>query len=110
MSLYDNLISAGLPVTSATEDGQVVWEAQMTDEQNQTYRDIVLQYLDPVKYAALLEERANKQQLKDEYQATITQLEQIENATSLTNAQVIAAVKYLARTVRLLLKLLARII
>lgn len=35
---------------------------------------------------------------------------QIENATSPTNAQIIAAVKFLAKTLRLILKLLARML
>lgn len=47
-------------------------------------------------------------QLKEEYQQTIDTLQQIEDAQSPTNAQVIAAVKFLAKTMRLLLKLLAR--
>jgi hypothetical protein len=56
------------------------------------------------------DDEADRQQLKAEYQATITQLQSIENATSPTNAQVIAAVKFLAKTIRLLLKLLARLL
>lgn len=52
----------------------------------------------------------NLQQFKTEYQSTIDQLQQIENTTSPTNAQVIAAVKFLAKTIRLMLKLLARLL
>ena len=52
----------------------------------------------------------DRAQLKAEYQATIDQLQNIENAQSPTNAQVITAVKYLARTIRLMLKLLARLL
>ncbi len=48
------------------------------------------------------------QQLKAEYINTIQTLQQIESAINPTNAQVIAAVKFMARTIRLLLKLLAR--
>lgn len=50
----------------------------------------------------------DKTTLKGEYIATIAQLEAIEAATSPTNAQVIAAIKFLAKTLRLLLKLIAR--
>jgi hypothetical protein len=53
--------------------------------------------------------RADRQQLKDEYLATIAQLQNIENAVNPTNAQVIAAVKFLAKTLRLMLKLLAKL-
>lgn len=52
----------------------------------------------------------DKASLKSEYQATVTQLQNIETATSLTNAQIVAAVKFLAKTQRLILKLLARMI
>jgi hypothetical protein len=58
----------------------------------------------------LVDYAADRQQLKDEYQNTITQLQSIENAVSPTNAQVVAAVKFLAKTLRLLIKLLARLL
>jgi len=58
----------------------------------------------------LTDDAADRQQIKAEYQTTITQLQSIENAVSPTNAQVIAAVKYLAKTIRLMLKLLARLL
>jgi hypothetical protein len=50
----------------------------------------------------------DRSQLKTEYQNTIDTLVNIENAVNPTNAQVIAGVKFLAKTLRLLLKLLAR--
>jgi hypothetical protein len=60
--------------------------------------------------AKLDDQKATRAQIKAEYQATITQLLAIEAATNPTNAQVIAAVKFLAKTIRLLLKILARIL
>jgi len=57
-----------------------------------------------------LEFRANREQIKAEYVATLATLADIENAISPTNAQVIAAVKFMAKTLRLLLKMLARMI
>lgn len=42
------------------------------------------------------------------YQNTIDQLQQIENATNPTNAQVIAAVKFLAKTLRILIRLFVK--
>lgn len=51
---------------------------------------------------------SDRAQVRDEYQNAITTLMQIENAASPTNAQVVAAVKFLAKTLRLLLKFLAR--
>lgn len=49
-----------------------------------------------------------RQQIRDQYQSTIATLEQIEAAASPTNAQVIAAVKFIAKTLRMLLKYLAK--
>ncbi len=109
MTFLQNLQAAGLPVIDANENGSVSMGA-MTEEQRQKFNDVVLEYFKPLDYAALLAERADRQQLKDEYQNTITQLQSIENAVSPTNAQVIAAVKFLAKTLRLLLKLLARLL
>lgn len=63
------------------------------------------------EYMAKLDDhQQTRQQLRTEYLNTISQLQNIEAATSPTNAQVIAAVKFLARTLRLLLKLLARMV
>lgn len=49
-------------------------------------------------------------QYRTQYLSTLDTLSQIENATTPTNAQVVAAVKFLAKTLRLLLKLLARVL
>lgn len=49
-----------------------------------------------------------RDQLKAEYTSTITTLQTIEGTTNPTNAQVVAAVKFLAKTLRLLLKFLAK--
>lgn len=57
----------------------------------------------------LMEFAADKVQVRQEYQSTIDQLQNIENATNPTNTQVVAAVKFLARTIRLMLRLLAKI-
>ena len=50
----------------------------------------------------------SRQALKEEYLGTISTLQQIEDTTSPTHAQVIAAVKFIAKTVRLMLKILAK--
>jgi len=62
----------------------------------------------PEAQADVLQKQTDRQQLRTEYQNAVTQLQDIENATNPTNAQVIAAVKFLARTLRLILKLFAR--
>lgn len=109
MSLYTNLLDAGLPVISATEGGEISM-GSMTHEQQVLCDDIILSYFQPAAYAELQVYRLDKQQFKNEYQDTITQLQSIEDAVNPTNAQVIAAIKLLAKVLRLLLKLLARIV
>jgi hypothetical protein len=109
-TLLEKLKAAGLPIESATESGAIAGlpGVQMTPEQEQTFKDILLEHFKPAEYADLLIGRADISQLKSEYQTTITQLQSIESAVNPTNAQVIAAVKFLAKTLRLLLKLLTR--
>jgi len=108
-TLYEKLITAGLPIISATEEGEIE-SLQMTAEQQLLFSDILMEHFQPIQYADILTIRADRQQLKEEYQSTIATLQTIESTTSPTNAQVIAAVKFLAKTLRLLLKLLARLI
>lgn len=57
-----------------------------------------------------LDYRTNRAELRRNAITTITQLQSIEDAVNPTNAQVIAAIKFLAKTLRLLLRLLVRII
>lgn len=106
MTLYDSLIAAGLPVVSTASETQATFSRSLSDLE----WEIVYNIIDPARANRINEQLANREQFKAEYQATIDQLTTIENTTNPTNAQVIAAVKYLAKTLRLLLKLLARII
>ena len=98
------LQNAGLPVTDAfvNSDGKVeaTFSRGLTSAEWATF----LQITDPDRY----DSESSRDALKAEYQATISTLLQIENATSPTNAQVVVAVKFLAKTLRLLLKFLAR--
>lgn len=111
MTFLETIQAAGLPIVSVNADGSEPRFARpLTDEEVTQYIELKLQYFDTIAYNNLINERADKKQLRDEFQTTITQLQNIEAATSPTNAQVIAAVKFLARTLRLLLKLLARLI
>jgi hypothetical protein len=59
MSLYQQLIDAGLPVKSATETGQVegLPGVEMTSEQRQLFQDILLAYLNPAEYAIVMRRR-----------------------------------------------------
>ena len=108
-TIFEKLQNAKLPVTSATETGEITSKA-MSKEQKALFDDILLEHFNPPAFQELLLRRADLKQYKDTYLSTINTLEQIENATSPTNAQVIAAIKQLAKTQKLLLKLLYSII
>jgi hypothetical protein len=50
----------------------------------------------------------DKQELRDEYENAVAALTQIKNASSLTQAQAVQAVQYMAKVLLFLIKLLAR--
>jgi hypothetical protein len=76
---------------------------------NLTTADIADLVVDMVAYNNEKQDYENSiTALRNEFTSTISTLTDIENATSPTNAQVIAAIKFLAKTLRLLLKVLAR--
>jgi hypothetical protein len=105
MTLFEKLVAAGIPVISADENGMVSTQA-LTEAQDAIYRDILLEHFQPAVYADLVDQRNNKNQIRTGYVNTIDTLSSIENAQTLTNAQILAAVKFMAKTLRLLLKLL----
>lgn len=105
MTLYEKLQNAGLPVISADETGAVSMGA-MTLQQQETFQDILLEHFQPDKYTELLEHRSSLLALKGEYQTDITTLQNIQNTTNPTNSQVIAAMKYEAKTLERILKFL----
>jgi hypothetical protein len=53
-------------------------------------------------------DNAGKRDLRDKYQDAITDLDKIINAETMTAAQVFRAVQFLARTVKFILKMIAR--
>lgn len=109
-TLFEKLTAAGLPIKSASDEEGVhlIAGAELTPAQSELMGELILQHQNPADYQIYLNSKTDRQQLKAEYQNTIDTLIQIENATSPTNAQVIAGVKFIAKTLRLLLKLLAR--
>lgn len=112
MSLYDDLIAAGLPVSSAevnqgvTGLPGVVWTQQQLD----TLQEIVLRYSDINKYNDLIAHKALVQQIKDEYQNMITRLEQIQSAINPTNTQIIQAIKDEALYIERVMKFMKNIL
>lgn len=109
MTLFEKLQAAGLPVISATEDGQVTMGV-MTDEQRQEFQDILLEHFQASEYAELQASRINLQNLKDEYLNMIARLEQIQNAINPTNAQVIQAIKDEALYIERIMKVVRRLV
>jgi len=105
MTILTNLQAAGLPVISATESGEITMGA-MSPAQLATYNDVVLSYFNPTEYANILADRASLATIKGEYSAAITRLTQIEAAAAPTNAQVIAAIRDMAKYQRELLQFL----
>ena len=104
MTLFTDLKNAGLPVISAS-DTQATFSRSLTDVESELYHDI----LDPTRAARRNDETMARVQLRAEYLSTITTLQQIVNAQSPSNAQVIIAVKFLAKTMMLIIHLLARV-
>lgn len=80
----------------------------MTTEQREAYANIILQYFNPVEYQKITDQKVNIKAFEDEYQNALTTLDQIQGAPTLTNAQAIAAIKYLAKTMKIILKILYR--
>lgn len=111
MSLYQKLIDANLPIQSASEAGEIIGlpDVEMTSEQRGLLDDIVMEHFRPTEYADVLADRANMKAHKDNYLKAIARLEQIQNATNITNAQAVAAIKDMAliqeRTLKLLKKM-----
>lgn len=50
----------------------------------------------------------NKKSIKEQHLAAITRLLQIENANTMTNAQVLSALKDMAKILRLILRFIER--
>lgn len=107
-TLFEKLTAAGLPIESASDEEGIHIGTGITQDQIQLMGEILLQHQNPADYQTYLNGKTDRQQLKDEYLSTISTLTQIENASSPTNAQVITGVKFIAKALRLLLKLLAR--
>lgn len=102
------LQTAGLPATKAYEetrdDGtseiQAEFSVGLTDEQNTLF----LSLTNPAK----AEYSKSTKDLRDEYQTALIKLQQIINTQNPSNAQVIAAVKYQAKVLLFLIKIIAR--
>lgn len=104
-ALGDLCIAAGLPVLQADEV-RVMFTRELTAAEDEIYLDI----LDPNRPTRRSEAQAAILQFKDEYEVAKARLLQIENATNPTNAQVIQAIRDMAKYERLLAKLIAKLI
>lgn len=110
MTFYELLKSKALPVESAQDTGEIHWlpDVELTPAITAAYTDAVLEYFNPTEWQAVLTYRTLIQQIKDEYINMIGRLDQIQAASSPTNAQVIQAVKDEALYIQRILKFLRR--
>jgi hypothetical protein len=125
MALLDDLLALELP---AADDGNggITFARRLHPHERAQYQAVRIKYADPATQAAAIAKRPDlaqvlnnsdvtitatphKNNLRAEYANAIDTLTQIRDATSPTNAQVIAAVKYEAKVLLLLLKFIARI-
>jgi hypothetical protein len=125
MALLDDLLLLGLP---AADDGNggIMFTRRLQPPERAQYQAVRLKYADSATQSAAFAKRPDLAQMLDaagvtitaaphknnlqaEYANAIDTLTQIRDAASPTNAQVIAAVKYEAKVLLLLLKLIARI-
>lgn len=121
MTLFDDAIALGLPFNP---DGSLIRPLRLHEQP--IYSALKIKYLDqPDKDAALaarpdmaallsslqidLDNIPDTATVKAEYVSTMNTLDTIIGYQSPTNAQVIAAVKFLAQTLRLILRILARV-
>lgn len=109
MTFLERLQAAQLPVIYADETGALETGAT-TPEQWQQIQDIILEHFRPIEYTELLQHRIDKQAVKNAYTIMITRLEQIQAATSPTNAQIVQAVKDEALYIERIIKLLKTIL
>lgn len=81
-------------------------DSTMTDAQVQA---TVSATLTPAEQTYLNDFISDKASLRAEYQSTLDSLQQIQDTVSPTNAQVVAGVKFIAKTIKLMLRILAKI-
>lgn len=107
MTLFEKLQTAGLPVISATENGQVIMGA-MAPEQEKIYNNIMLEHFQAIVYAEMLENEVDIQALKDDYVVAMTRFDTIVARETTTTANLISDGKFLAKAFKQLLKLIRR--
>ena len=122
MPLLEDLQDEGLPATGFDEKGRPIYSRILTNQERSTAQALRIEYMDADARAAALLARPdlaarldfvkrdlpNRRDLRDKYQDALTDLDKIINAETMTAAQVVQAVKFLARTVKFILKMIAR--
>jgi len=106
-TLLEELQAANLPVISATDAGAVTMQA-MTEQQQITFSNVLLARFNPVLFAQVQADAADRQDIKAKYAAGITQLQNIEAMSSTTVAGLLVQVKNIATLLRVLLKYLSK--
>jgi hypothetical protein len=107
---YAVILARVLVSVSALAESGAISMSAMTQAQEVVFRDILLSHFPPSKYADVLTERTERADLKAQVAAAITRLEQIKNAATPTNAQVIAAIRDMATYEEVIIKVLVRLV
>jgi hypothetical protein len=96
-TLDEQLKAANLPVLgTAIEGTTVLFTRELTPAERDTYESII----NP--------EWHEQEQMRRSYQTTLDGLQQIVDAPTLTNAQVLTAIKFMARTLKAIVKIMAK--
>src|SRR5262245_60774340 len=106
-TLYEKLIEAGLPVISATDEGEVSM-LELDDEQGKVFQDVIAAWFDPQGYADRVESELERKSLLDNLDATVSHLGNIISMTSTSNDDLLDALRFIAATQRMIIRVVAR--
>lgn len=118
--INDDLIDAGLPDPTGMNWGEYM--RVLNPDQRNTAAALRIEYMDAERKADALRARPDlasrlnntlrgitaRREIREKYRETLDNLDLVVDAKSMTAAQVVQAVKLLARTVKLILKIIAR--
>ena len=108
MTLFEKLQAAGLPVVFVDELTGIITMGAMTDEQIITYNRILLEHYQSGEYQTLLENEADIQNIKDNFQSRWDTLTLIENKQTFTATEAAQVLNFLASTQKRIMKWIYR--
>lgn len=121
MTLINDLIALGLPV--AEVNGEIVFSRSLDQSERAIYRALIVKYMpEPEKSQALARRKdigkllndidgslsPEKLSIKQEYSSAVEKLSAISTAATMSNAEAMAAIKYIAKVLLITLRYLAK--